>query len=84
MDLGGEWLHPSLHTALAAELVRYGHPASTAAQGPYRWQLLDEHAEGTEPLTAEEWQTLVRVFAESDKDAARIDFDRRDCHWGGA
>jgi monoamine oxidase len=84
VDLGAEWLSPSLHTALAAELERYGHTTSTSAQGTHRWQLLGQHTEGDEPLTAEEEQILARVFTAIDKDAARIDFDRPDWHRGAA
>jgi monoamine oxidase len=84
VDLGGEWLHPSQHTALAAELVRYGHTASTSPRGTHRWQLLGERTEGAEPLTAGEQQMLARVFTAIDVDAARIDFDRPDWHRGTA
>jgi monoamine oxidase len=82
VDLGGEWLHPSQHTALLAELERYGHTASTPPPGAHRWQLLGERTEGTEPLTAVEQQELAWVFAAIDEDAARIDFERPDWHRG--
>ncbi|MER6079306.1 NAD(P)/FAD-dependent oxidoreductase [Streptomyces sp. NPDC001833] len=82
VDLGAEWLTPRVHTALAAELARYGHDIAVPSPGTRRRRLLGASGEGGEPLTADEAAEAARIHAAMDADADRIDFERPDWHLG--
>ena len=75
VDLGAEWISPAQHTAVMAELTRYGIPLAPAPEPDQVFWSLDGRVEvALEILTRQEREELVALYRSVEADAARIDF----------
>jgi len=75
VDLGAEWTSPAHHTAVMAELTRYGIPLAPAQEPDQVFWSLDGRAEvALEILTRQERDELAELHRGVEADAGRIDF----------